>query len=56
LIVGALQSRGTATLVSEKPVPRIVGWWLAGTAGMCFGAVAIGGLTRLTESGLSMVN
>ena len=34
---------------------KIVGSWLLGCAGMCFGAVVIGGLTRLTESGLSMV-
>jgi len=35
---------------------KIVGFWLVGCAGMVYGAVAIGGLTRLTESGLSMVN
>ncbi|XP_067950698.1 heme A synthase COX15-like [Watersipora subatra] len=35
---------------------KIVGWWLMGCAGMCFGAVVLGGVTRLTESGLSMVD
>lgn len=35
---------------------KIVGGWLLGTAGMVFGAVTVGGLTRLTESGLSMVH
>ena len=55
LLVNTVQRRGTATLVEEKAVPKVVGWWMAGIAGMCFGAVAIGGLTRLTESGLSMV-
>ncbi|VDK60448.1 unnamed protein product [Cylicostephanus goldi] len=35
---------------------KSVGYWLFLCAGMCYGAVAIGGLTRLTESGLSMVN
>lgn len=35
---------------------RSVGIWLIGCAGAVYGAVAIGGLTRLTESGLSMVN
>lgn len=35
---------------------RTVGFWLLGCAGMVYGAVALGGLTRLTESGLSMVN
>ena len=53
-------SRGTATnLVSPALVsgaPRFVGYWLAGCAGMCFGAVTLGGITRLTESGLSMVD
>ena len=37
-------------------MPRIVGHWLLGCAGMAFGAVALGGITRLTESGLSMVD
>ncbi|XP_037947659.1 cytochrome c oxidase assembly protein COX15 homolog [Teleopsis dalmanni] len=32
-----------------------VGIWLLGCSGMVFGAVALGGVTRLTESGLSMV-
>jgi len=36
--------------------PRIVGYWLLGCAGMSFVAVALGGITRLTESGLSMVD
>ena len=35
---------------------RTVGWWLAGCAGMCVGAVVLGGVTRLTESGLSMTD
>merc|ERR1719365_338668 len=35
---------------------RAVGWWLGGCAGMCVGAVVLGGVTRLTESGLSMTD
>nr|CAG4640801.1 EOG090X04TT [Eulimnadia texana] len=35
---------------------KLVGTWLATCSGMVFGAVVIGGLTRLTESGLSMVH
>uniref|UniRef100_A0A8R1TLC9 Cytochrome c oxidase assembly protein COX15 homolog n=1 Tax=Onchocerca volvulus TaxID=6282 RepID=A0A8R1TLC9_ONCVO len=35
---------------------RTIGIWLLGCAGMVYGAVALGGITRLTESGLSMVN
>lgn len=33
---------------------RAVGWWLAGTSGLLFSMIAIGGYTRLTGSGLSM--
>jgi cytochrome c oxidase assembly protein subunit 15 len=33
---------------------RTVGAWLLTCAGACWGAVTIGGLTRLTESGLSI--
>lgn len=35
---------------------RIVGHWLVATSGLVFGIVVLGGLTRLTESGLSMVD
>ncbi|CAG0920459.1 unnamed protein product [Notodromas monacha] len=35
---------------------KFVGGWLVGCTGMVFGAVALGGLTRLTESGLSMTD
>ncbi|EGD77934.1 hypothetical protein PTSG_09569 [Salpingoeca rosetta] len=34
---------------------RTIGVWLLGTTGLIFGAVVLGGVTRLTESGLSMV-
>lgn len=34
----------------SKATPRIVGWWMGGIAGMAFGAVVLGGVTRLTES------
>lgn len=33
---------------------RAVGWWLVAVAAMVFVMVAIGGMTRLTESGLSI--
>ena len=48
----------TLTLLqsSSGTVSRTVGWWLAGCAGMCVGAVVLGGVTRLTESGLSMTD
>lgn len=35
--------------------PKTVGYWLLGCSGMVFTAVVLGGVTRLTESGLSMV-
>ncbi|VDM19370.1 unnamed protein product [Hydatigera taeniaeformis] len=35
---------------------KSVGYWLLGMAGLTFGAIGIGGVTRLTESGLSMVD
>ncbi|KAI0231890.1 Cytochrome c oxidase assembly protein cox15, partial [Massospora cicadina] len=35
--------------------PPLVGYWLLGMGAMVFGIVVIGGLTRLTESGLSIV-
>ncbi|XP_076104618.1 heme A synthase COX15-like [Mytilus galloprovincialis] len=53
--------RQTTTISKTNPeIPlraqKIVGGWLIGCAGMCFGAVILGGVTRLTESGLSMVD
>ncbi|XP_064465806.1 heme A synthase COX15-like [Ornithodoros turicata] len=35
---------------------KLVGGWLLACSGMAFGAVVIGGITRLTKSGLSMVD
>lgn len=34
---------------------RVIAYWLLGVAGMVFVMVIVGGVTRLTESGLSMV-
>ncbi|KAI1894336.1 hypothetical protein AGOR_G00114760 [Albula goreensis] len=62
--------RGKATIVAEAraaPAPaavsvpnaatnRVVGRWLVGCSGLVVGAVVLGGVTRLTESGLSMVD
>ncbi|GAV55654.1 hypothetical protein ZYGR_0AY00460 [Zygosaccharomyces rouxii] len=45
---------------SHEPPKRLinsskwVGYWLIGTSGLVFGIVVLGGLTRLTESGLSI--
>jgi len=48
--------RRTATLATPPAPNKWVGRWLFGCSGMVFGAVALGGLTRLTESGLSMTD
>ena len=32
----------------------VLGYWLLGCCGMVVGSVSLGGITRLTESGLSM--
>lgn len=44
------QARRVPTVVSLK----VTGYWLVCTSGLIFGIVVIGGLTRLTESGLSI--
>eukprot|EP00158_Paraphelidium_tribonemae_P002575 Partr_v1_DN25487_c0_g1_i1_m53774 putative Cytochrome C oxidase assembly protein len=41
---------------SSPQTPRYVGWWMLATSTLVFGIVALGGITRLTESGLSMVD
>lgn len=43
------------TLPEYATADRPVAWWLAGVAVMVFMMIVIGGITRLTESGLSMV-
>lgn len=45
-----------STPKSSYPVisSRITGYWLICTSGLIFGIVVLGGLTRLTESGLSI--
>jgi cytochrome c oxidase assembly protein subunit 15 len=37
------------------PVPKAVRVWLFGIAALCFAVAVVGAITRLTESGLSMV-
>lgn len=46
----------TKLLAEGNGGKRIVGYWLAGTSAAVFGIIVFGGLTRLTESGLSMVD
>lgn len=50
--------RNVVTVYAEAAAPKSgkgVGFWLLGCGGMVYVAVALGGVTRLTESGLSMV-
>ncbi|CAJ0950775.1 unnamed protein product, partial [Mesorhabditis belari] len=51
-----LSTRVVTRNAKEEAQDKGIGWWLLGCAGMVYGAVALGGVTRLTESGLSMVN
>ena len=46
----------TAASAVEAAVPRVVGWWLVGTSVSVFAMVVVGGITRLTRSGLSMTD
>nr|AAH46017.1 COX15 homolog, cytochrome c oxidase assembly protein (yeast) [Danio rerio] len=47
--VGSVSIRSAAS-------DRLIGRWLLGCSGLVLGAVVLGGVTRLTESGLSMVD
>lgn len=49
-------SGSTSATVPNAATNRIVGRWLLGCSGLVVGAVVLGGVTRLTESGLSMVD
>jgi cytochrome c oxidase assembly protein subunit 15 len=40
---------------SPRTLERAIGWWLLACAAMIFAMILIGGVTRLTESGLSIV-
>ncbi|KAG8240439.1 hypothetical protein J437_LFUL003153 [Ladona fulva] len=59
LNITCLRNNTTHAQEIAKAVPKkaekIVGYWLLGCSGMVFAAVVLGGVTRLTESGLSMV-
>lgn len=56
--LGSLRVRfaSSAAAPVASVAPRSVGLWLLSTAGLIFGMVVLGGLTRLTRSGLSMVD
>src|ERR1700761_1775669 len=48
--------RGVRTQTTSEPPtpPRYVGYWLLGCSALVFSIVVVGGVTRLTESGLSI--
>lgn len=50
--LGSTTTTSNITAKSQK----LVGYWLLGCAGSVVGAVTIGGITRLTKSGLSMTD
>ena len=56
-------NRRSATLINPEPLNEIsstarksIGIWLLACSGVTFGTVIVGGVTRLTHSGLSMVD
>lgn len=52
-----MQKKNSMVISAKRPPvnsSKWVGYWLLGTAGLIFGIVILGGLTRLTESGLSI--
>jgi cytochrome c oxidase assembly protein subunit 15 len=59
--VKKISKRFNATTIGAETIKanntnKTIGLWLAGCSGMVVGAVVLGGVTRLTESGLSMVD
>lgn len=50
-----MQKTGFTSLEEEYRHLRPIGYWLLGSCGMVYSMVVLGGLTRLTRSGLSMV-
>ncbi|KAJ3156267.1 Cytochrome c oxidase assembly protein cox15 [Geranomyces michiganensis] len=51
----AEESSSSDSSDSEPPSKPVVGWWYLFSGSLVFGIVALGGVTRLTESGLSIV-
>jgi cytochrome c oxidase assembly protein subunit 15 len=51
----ALPGPSAEATFSAAPPARAIAWWLLGVAGLVWAMVAIGGATRLTGSGLSIM-
>uniref|UniRef100_G3NWT9 Cytochrome c oxidase assembly homolog 15 (yeast) n=1 Tax=Gasterosteus aculeatus TaxID=69293 RepID=G3NWT9_GASAC len=56
ITVEAGASSSSPAAVPNASTNRTLGRWLLGCSGLVVGAVVLGGVTRLTESGLSMVD
>lgn len=50
----AAAAKVTPEMANSVKTSNVVAYWLIGTSGLVFGIVVLGGLTRLTESGLSI--
>lgn len=55
-IIGFTNDAVTNNLTNTTTTDRPMAYWLFLCAGLVFGVVVVGGITRLTESGLSMVD
>ncbi|XP_041065451.1 cytochrome c oxidase assembly protein COX15 homolog isoform X2 [Carcharodon carcharias] len=55
-VVTKVSARSGSTSVPSAATNRILGKWMIVCSGTVVGAVVLGGVTRLTESGLSMVD
>ncbi len=56
-LLGRIRSYATEANVNINQLKRdkLVGYWMFGTSALVYGIIVVGGLTRLTESGLSIV-
>ena len=54
----AVEAMGTASPAASRAIPqdKLLASWIFATGAMVFGMVTLGGATRLTRSGLSMVD
>ena len=53
--IESTSSSASMGMFAGMKAPRFVGYWMLSTSALVSGIVILGGLTRLTESGLSMV-
>lgn len=51
----SVSADASASVEDVRTIPRSLPIWLLGCSALVFGIIVIGGLTRLTESGLSIV-